>query len=57
VRVQVEMLASHERLSLMSEEIKTEFKDVFQPIPHVDELPNEVRCKIKLKDAGKTIAT
>jgi hypothetical protein len=38
-------------------EIKKTYADVFKPIPHVDEMPNTVLCKINLKDATKTIET
>jgi hypothetical protein len=30
---------------------------VFNPIPHVDQLPTDVYCRIKLKDVSKTITT
>jgi hypothetical protein len=34
-----------------------EFKDVFEPIPHVEKLPKDIQACINLKDASKTIAT
>jgi hypothetical protein len=37
--------------------MKTEFKDVFSEIPHIDELPTDIYCWIKLKDMSKTIQT
>jgi hypothetical protein len=41
----------------MGREMMTEFKDVFAPIPHVNRLPDEVFCQIKLKDASQSIKT
>ena len=41
----------------MGHEIFNKYKQVFEPIPHVDELPTNVYCRIQLKDALKTIAT
>ncbi len=41
----------------MGEDIKAEYKDVFEPINHVDDLPTEVTCSIKLKNADKQIAS
>ena len=38
-------------------EVFNKYKCVFEPIPHVDELPTDVYCRIQLKDASKTIAT
>jgi hypothetical protein len=37
--------------------IKVDYADVFAPIPHIDELPTDVYCRIQLKDAYKTIST
>ena len=37
--------------------IKIEFKDVFSEIPHIDDLPSDVYCRIKLKDASRSIHT
>lgn len=36
-------------------QILTEFADIFNEIPHADELPNNVLAAIKLKDANKII--
>jgi hypothetical protein len=57
IRERIESLASREELEKEERDIKREFKDVFEPIPHVDELPGDVRASINLKDATKTIAT
>jgi len=37
--------------------MKEKHKDIFEPIPHLDELPTDVYCCIKLKDITKTFAT
>jgi hypothetical protein len=57
VRVRVETLAAQEQLNRMSDAVKTKYSKVFNPIPHVDKLPTDVYCRIKLKDASKTFTT
>ena len=57
VRVWVETLATQEQLDKMSEAVKAKYSEVFNPIPHVDQLPTDVYCRIRLKDASKTINT
>lgn len=37
--------------------MKKDFRPIFEPIPHVDELPTNVLARIKLKDANKTIVS
>jgi hypothetical protein len=37
--------------------LKDKYAKVFNPIPHVDELPTDIYCCIKLKDASKTFTT
>jgi hypothetical protein len=44
-------------LNRLSDSIKTKYKDVFDPILHLDDLPTDVYCRIKLKDTSKTFAT
>jgi hypothetical protein len=41
----------------MSDVVKTKYSKVFNLIPHIDELPTDVYCCIKLKDTSKTITT
>jgi hypothetical protein len=53
----IEQLAAVEQLEKLNLEIHETYADVFKPIPHVDEMPDMVQCKIKLKDTSKTIAT
>jgi hypothetical protein len=57
VRERIETLTAQARLAELGEELKLEFKEVFEPIPHIDALPNDVYCRILLKDASKTIHT
>jgi hypothetical protein len=57
VRIRVETLAAQEQLDRMSDAVKTKYSKVFNPIPHVDELPTDVYCRIKLKDVNKTFTT
>ena len=53
----LEELTAQDQLKHMGCEIFNKYKHVFEPIPHVDELPTDVYCRIQLKDASKTIAT
>jgi hypothetical protein len=57
VRERIEILAAGERLQKLGERIKIDFKEVFEPIPHVETLPSDVYCRIKLKDASKSITS
>ena len=55
VRQCIEILASQELLAQQELKLKTEYKMIFEPIPHADELPNEAVAEIHIKDAEKTI--
>jgi hypothetical protein len=57
IRQCVECLASQDALRLRGEAIKAEFRAVFEPIPHLNELPTDVYCRIQLKDASQRIQT
>ncbi|KAF8231833.1 hypothetical protein L208DRAFT_1275149 [Tricholoma matsutake] len=57
IRIRVEQLAANAELERLGIEVKKTYADVFKPIPHVNEMPDEVVCKIKLKDVSKTITT
>jgi hypothetical protein len=57
IREQVEILADKARLIERSDKLCDEFKDVFDPLPHYDDLLDEIHCKINLKDASQTIKT
>ena len=54
VRQHIEILNSQDQLNCLSDAVKTKYKDVFSEIPHLDELPTDVYCRIQLKDASKT---
>ena len=51
VHVRLETLAAQEQLEWMSDAVKDKYSKVFNLIPHVDELPTDIYCSIKLKDA------
>jgi len=55
--VHLETLAAQEQLGKLSDAVKSKYSKVFNPIPHIDDLPTEVYCCIKLKNASKTITT
>jgi hypothetical protein len=57
VRTRIEQLAHQDYLDKLGKEVRTEFTDVFNELPHVDRLSESIYCKIKLKDADRTIAT
>ena len=49
-------IALKERLKKVEKNIRTEFQQVFEEIPHVKDLPIDYMARIKLKDAERTIA-
>ena len=51
----IEFLATEETLQLKGKKVKSEYKIVFEPILHVDELPHNVLAEIHLKGTEKTI--
>jgi len=55
IREKIETLAGKEELNLLGKKIKEKFKVVFEPIPHADMLPEDIHCRISLKDANKAI--
>ncbi|KAJ3495874.1 hypothetical protein NLJ89_g10566 [Agrocybe chaxingu] len=57
IKSTIENLAEKERLGCIEKEIKHEFRKVFEPIPHADELPTTETARIQLKDAYKVIST
>ena len=52
----IEHLSEKEKFLLLETEIKSEFSDIFEPIPHVNELPMNETMRIQLKDAYKGIS-
>ena len=57
IRERIEILATQKELKRLGIQMKEEFRDVFSEIPHLDDLPANVFCRIKLKDASKTVQT
>src|SRR6202042_770291 len=53
----IEELAATLKLQALGDKLMKQYSDVFAPIPHLDELPTDVYCRIKLKDATQTIKT
>ena len=57
IQVHMEQLAVDEELERLGIKVKENYVNVFIPIPHVNEMPSKVVCKIKLKDTSKAITT
>ena len=55
IRDTIENIALTEQLKAHGDKIKEEFKPIFEPIPHVDDLPRDYMARIKLKEAERTI--
>ena len=53
----IEHLASKSELLELEKNIKTQFKSIFDPIPHIDKLPPHKPAHIHLIDAYKKIST
>ena len=51
----ITILTSKERLLAIEYSIKNNFKPLFQPIPHVNQLPTDVMANINFKNAYNTI--
>jgi hypothetical protein len=56
IHICIEQLVNHEQLDCMNDAIKIKYSVVFSPIPHIDDLPTNVYCRIQLKDVSKTFA-
>lgn len=57
IQLCVEQLVAEQHLEKLDAGIKENYANIFKLIPHVDEMPNPVLCKIDLKNASKTIDT
>lgn len=44
IRTWIEVLTAQEQLVHLGEAVKEKYKDIFSPIPHLDELPTDVYC-------------
>ncbi|KIL54421.1 hypothetical protein M378DRAFT_182546 [Amanita muscaria Koide BX008] len=53
----ISKLESSEEMREADKVLREEFQAIFEPIPHVDLLPDEVQARIILKDASKSIVT
>ena len=53
----LEELVAQEQLKCMGAKVFQKYTHVFEPIPHVGYLPTDIYCRIKIKDAVKTIST
>jgi hypothetical protein len=51
----IELIALKEQLKKHGDDIKKDFRPIFEPIPHVDDLPRDYMACIKLKEAERTI--
>jgi hypothetical protein len=50
IKERIETLAFQESLEKEGSKLKKEFRDLFEPIPHVDNLPTDCLAEIHLKD-------
>ena len=55
IRDTIENIALGEQLKAHSAKIKKDLKPIFEPIPHVNDLPHDYMARIKLKEAERTI--
>ena len=52
----IEFLAAKERLDKLEIDIMEEYKSIFEPIPHVNELPTTEMARIQMRDAYDKIS-
>ena len=55
IRNRIATIAIMQDMEKREQNLKDEFRTVFEPIPHIDELPTDVLARIKLKEADKII--
>ena len=55
IHTRIEQISNHVYFDGLASNVFRSFEDVFKPIPHVDQMPDEILCKINLKDASKTV--
>ena len=55
IRDAIEIIALKDQLEKHGDDIKKDFRPIFEPIPHVDDLPRDYMARIKLKEAERTI--
>jgi hypothetical protein len=56
VHERIEVLTEWEHYQKLGDDIKAMNRAIFEPILHVDNLPTDVLCKIKIKDAYKSLS-
>jgi hypothetical protein len=56
VKATIESLASLEKLIELETTLKKDYSEIFQPIPHISDLPMTDLARINLKDIHKTIS-
>jgi hypothetical protein len=52
----IELLALKKHLQKLNSDLKEEFKQIFEPIPHINDLPAHEPARIHVRDAYKKIA-
>jgi hypothetical protein len=57
IQDRIAALAALDAMDKTERELKEEFRPIFEPIPHVRDLPTDIVARIKLKDAHRTIAS
>ncbi|KAJ7785793.1 hypothetical protein B0H16DRAFT_1753716 [Mycena metata] len=56
IRQKISHFEESERRQKLGDKLKSEYRPIFEPIPHVDNLPTDVLCEIKMKDAYQSIS-
>lgn len=57
IKDRIDILTFRQRVAIMESNLLSNFQDVFQPLPHVNNLPQNVTARIKLRNAEQTIKT
>jgi hypothetical protein len=57
IKDRIDVLAFQERTKGLEDNLLRKFKDVFEPLPHVEKLPTNVTARIKIKNVEQTIKT
>ena len=55
IKKKLESLELQQKFNTLEESLKTEFEEIFKPIPNVKELPDDIYCRIKLKDVTQEL--
>ena len=57
VSAAIEFIASKERLAKLEINLKSEFREIFEPIPHVSQLPTKNMARIEIDNAYRTLSS